>query len=118
MATLVKNIALKHIVEKESDVRLTITIGNMQIGGSRVKWQGVNQYLAKGKVTNLLLGKGRDLIDKVLIIATNFYDSSEYSNNISAIYDFNNGNPPLHVYYDQVPNNGDFAVFNIEVTFK
>jgi hypothetical protein len=107
-----------HITDQQSDVRLTITIGNLQIGGSTVKWANDNAILAQGPVFDLPLGSGNSVIGKTLNIRTNFFDQNPNSNFVSGMYDFNNGNDPIHVYFDEVQNNGDFFVFNISITFN
>ena len=118
MATQKRDIVDDHQTDKIEDVSLTITIGNLQIGGSKVKWKDKSQLLAQGPVLDLNLGNGADVVGRTLSIVTNFYDQNTNSNFVSGMYDFNNGINPIHVYFDSVENNGDFFVFNIEITFK
>lgn len=118
MATQQRDIYANHTLNKLKDVFLTITIGNDQIGGSKVKWSDSETYLVQGQVIGLALGKGSMLIGKKLLITTRFYDRNDYTNNISGMYDFNNGEEPIHIFYDTVENDKDFFVFNIEFTFK
>lgn len=118
MATQSRTIIDQHKVDKANAVNLTITIGNLQIGGSKVKWSDETAYIAQGPVFNLPLGQGSDITGKKLEIITNFYDQNPNSNFVSGMYDFNNGVDPIHVYFDSVDNDGDFFVFNIEITFN
>lgn len=118
MATQIREIIDEHKTDTNSNIRLTVTIGNLQIGGSRVKWSDENALLAQGPVFDLPLGKGSDVVGKKLSIVTNFFDQNPNSNFVSGMYDFNNGENPLHVYFDKVETDGDFFVFNIEITFK
>ncbi len=117
MATKQRFIDTGHRTDRSKNVILTITIGDDQIGGSVVKFRGDNHILRVGTVQGLNLGKGGTLIGKTLEVRTKFYDRNEYSNNISAIYNFNNGNVPLHVYYDEVENDGDEFIFIISFLF-
>lgn len=55
---------------------------------------------------------------KKLLITTKFYDCNLDTNNIAAMYNFNNGLVPVHLYYDHVEKAGDFFIFNIEITFS
>lgn len=118
MATQTRDIFDDHKTDRNTNARLTITIGNLQIGGSKVRWKGEDELLAQGPVIDLNLGRGADIIDRTLSITTNFYDQNANSNFVSGMYDFNNGPNPIHVYFDSVDNDGDFFVFKIEITFK
>ena len=83
-----------------------------------MKWKDDNSLLTQGPVFDLLLGKGADVVGRKLNIVTNFFDQNPNSNFISGMYDFNNGENPIHVYFDSVESDKDFFVFNIEITFK
>lgn len=118
MATKERVITQNHILDRNNDVFLTITIGNDQIGGSSVKFRNQSNVLAFGKIIGLKLGSGESLVGKVLEVRTRFFDRNEYTNNVSAIYNFNNGSKPFHVYFDHVENENDSFIFNASFTFK
>ncbi|MDA3615643.1 hypothetical protein [Polluticaenibacter yanchengensis] len=118
MATQTRSIEVIHKTDITEAVRLTITIGNLQIGGSSVKWETDKEPLKIGPIYDLYLGPGNSILDKVLLIETRFFDRNENTNNVSAMYDFNNGKEPIHVFYDAVKNEKDFFIFKLKVTFK
>lgn len=118
MATQNRFIQEDHFVDVTKDVFLTITIGNDQIGGSRVKWKEQIKLLGIGKIISLNLGKGSDLVGRKLSIVTNFFDRNPNTNNVSSMYNFNNGTDPIHIFFDKVKKDNDKFVFNIEFTFK
>ena len=63
----------------DSEIYLTITIGNGQIGGSKIK--DGDAYLAKGDLsTQTSLGKASDLKDKTLDFRTNVLDVNQSTN--------------------------------------
>ena len=63
----------------DSEIYLTITIGNGQIGGSKVK--DGDTYLAKGDLsTQISLGKASVLKDKILDFRTNVLDVNQSTN--------------------------------------
>lgn len=63
----------------DSEIYLTITIGNGQIGASKIKSNG--ESLAKGDLSKLtLLGKAGDLKDKPLNFRTNVLDVNQSTN--------------------------------------
>lgn len=119
MATQERFITDDHTLERDKAVSLTITIGNDQIGGSQVWFKETpTTILGSGTIINLALGNGNDIVSKVLCIKTNFFDKNPNTNNISAMYNFNNGTPTVHVYFDHVLSEKDFFVFHIEFTLK
>lgn len=63
----------------DAEIYLTITIGNGQIGGSKIKYG--DTYLAKGDLsTQTSLGKASDLKDKTLDFRTNVLDVNQSTN--------------------------------------
>jgi len=102
------------------DVFLTITIGNAQIGASLVQWIGNPTILKKGKISNLNLGKGADIINNanLLKITTNILDVNPATNGIAVMYYFHNTNQPTATFNDFVANDGDIFSFELEVDFK
>lgn len=106
------------INDKTSDVLLTITIGNAQIGGNIVKWKQDNDMLGKGEVKNLNLGKGSDIIGKTLEITTNILDVNTQTNGIVTTNYFHNTTELTKAFSDSVDNHGDVFSFVQEVEFK
>lgn len=75
----VKNIPLKRFdchVDPDADIRLSIVIGNGQVGRSRIVNSG-GQLIAKGKIVNLPIGKGSELIGKEISVFTNVLDVNQ-----------------------------------------
>ena len=76
------------IVKSNSEVFMTIIIGNRQIGGAILEFEGDEEPYAKGKIKNLSLGKGRELFDTVLMVETNVLDSNTAHNRIIITHNF------------------------------
>lgn len=99
-------------------VFLTVNIGNAQIGGSVLKFKNSPDVLAKGKIRNLKIGKGEDLLGKTLKINTNVLDSNTSTDKIFITHDFKNGVPSTFPFYDTVDNDGDVFSLTTEYHFK
>lgn len=99
-----------------SDIFLTITVGNAQIGGSIVRF-GDSSIIGKGEIENLNLGKGSELFGKTLQVMTNILDVNEQTNGIVVTYFFSSCMPPAVSFFDRVDNDGDIFSFEIEFNF-
>lgn len=105
-------------VRSYQTVFITVNIGNAQIGGSVLKFKNSTDVLAKGKIRNLKIGKGEDLVGKTLKITTNVLDSNSSTNKISITHDFKNGVPATFPFYDTVDNDGDVFSLTTAYHFK
>ena len=75
-------------VKTNSDVFMTIIIGNRQISGAILEFEGDEEPFAKGRIRNVLLGKGRELFSEVLLVETNVLDSNTAHNRIVITHKF------------------------------
>ena len=100
-----------------SDIFLTITVGNAQIGGSIVQFVD-SPIIGKGDIENLNLGKGSELHGKALKVMTNILDVNEQTNGVVVTYFFSSCTPPAIVFFDKVDNDGDIFSFDIEFNFQ
>ena len=108
----------RNVSNQNLDVLLTITIGNAQIGGSIIKWKDETNILKKGKISNLNLGKGSEIIGKTLEVITNILDVNTQTNGIVTTNYFHNTNELGKSFFDSVDNHGDAFSFEQEVKFK
>jgi hypothetical protein len=69
-------------VKSNSDVFMTIIVGNKQIGGGILEFEGDQEPFAKGRIKNENLGKGKTLFEKKLLVTTNVLDSNTAHNRI------------------------------------
>lgn len=99
-------------------VFITVNLGNAQIGGSVLKFKNSSEVFAKGKIKNVRIGKGEDLVGTTLKITTNVLDSNSSTNKISVTHDFKNGIPATFPFYDTVDNEGDIFSLTTEYVFK
>lgn len=106
------------VTNQNSDVYLTITIGNAQIGGNVIRWKGSSNILAKGEISNLNLGKGSTIVGKTLEIFTNILDVNPMTNGVVATYYFHNATAPSVTFDDTVNNHGDVFSLELDVTFN
>jgi hypothetical protein len=120
MAIKSKNEAVQlKIVDPNSPVILTVTIGNAQIGGSVVFFKATpTVVIAKGEISKLPLGTGNQLKTKVLTVVTNILDSNISSRNVVATYGISNCLPSITVFHDSVDKDGDIFSYHVEFTFQ
>jgi hypothetical protein len=71
------------------NVNLTVTIGDGQIGSSKVKLNG--QTLEGGEITNINVGLGKDIKGKKLTINTTVDKANPQTNKASITYDLSGG---------------------------
>ena len=73
----------------EGEVKLTILIGNAQIGTSSVKLNDTVLYT--GDVSGLLIGKGAEISGKILSIKTVVTDVNDKTNLTNVYYELKGG---------------------------
>ncbi|MFA5032745.1 MAG: hypothetical protein WC614_06980 [bacterium] len=73
----------------EGEVRLTIIIGNAQIGTSSVKLN--DTLLHTGDISGLLIGKGPEISGKILSIKTVVTDVNDKTNLTNVYYELKGG---------------------------
>jgi hypothetical protein len=80
-------------LRKTKMVSMTIKIGNAQIGGSILQFEGDEEPFDKGRIKDVELGKGSVLSGKKLLIETNVLDSNTATNKIVIrhIFHYNEG---------------------------
>ena len=101
-----------------ADVYVTVTIGNAQIGGTRVSWTNDGIILRKGSITSLNLGPGSGCTGKTLELYTNIVDINEATNGVVVTYYFHNATPATVTLNDQVDADGDFFSFITNANFN
>lgn len=94
-------------VDPAAHIILSIGIGDGQIGGNVVKFQGGANPIKKGEISKLDLGLGSDIKGKTLVVVTNILDVNSATMNVSATYDFVGCTPEETVFKDAVDNAGD-----------
>ena len=80
-------------LRKTKMVAMTIKIGNAQIGGSILQFEGDADPWEKGRIKDVELGKGAALDDRKLQVETNVLDSNTATNKIVIrhIFHYNEG---------------------------
>ncbi|MCW3466921.1 hypothetical protein [Chitinophaga nivalis] len=101
-----------------SEVSLTITIGNAQIGASVVRSDANEQIIAKGDIRNLKLGKAEDIRGKTLKVTTNILDSNTLTNGMVVTCYFESCKPNVVVFQDEVKSDGDILSFLLDFNFR
>lgn len=105
-------------VRSYQTVFISVNIGNAQIGGSVLKFKNTTDVFERGKIKNLKLGKGEDLVGRTLKITTNVLDSNSSTDKISVTHDFKNGIPATFPIFDTIDNDGDIFSLITEYHFK
>lgn len=107
-------------VKSNSQILLSIIIGNRQIGGSVVEFEG-DEPLDKGRIKKLDLGKGKEIFDKVLLVQSNVLDSNAVTNKIVITHRFHYENEDIineFVIEDEVETHKDIFSLTAKYTFK
>ena len=80
-------------LRKTKMVAMTIKIGNAQIGGSILQFEGDAEPFEKGRVKDVEIGKGAALDGRRLQVETNVLDSNTATNKIVIrhIFHYNEG---------------------------
>ena len=105
-------------VRPDDTVSLSIVIGNAQIGSSAVKFKFSSVILAKGEIKDLAIGKGRDIIGKILRIATRVLDANPATNKVSVVHHFDNASPADSLYEDELPEAHDVFTLLVDYSFE
>jgi hypothetical protein len=101
----------------EGQVKLTVTVGDAQIGSSVVKLDG--KMLGSGDIKNLIIGKGPAIIDKTLFVKSIVSDVNDKTNNVSIKYTLSGGLAPQQfVTKGVVDNDGDVVLFRAQFKFQ
>jgi hypothetical protein len=79
----------------KGQVRLTVLVGDRQYGSSMVFLD--DEFLANGDIDELPLGKGEDLIGKVVTVYTVVTDVRDRRNDISVTWILTGGEKPMMV---------------------
>jgi hypothetical protein len=111
---------LEIVVKSNSDIFMTIIIGNRQIGGAILEFQGEEPF-AKGKIKNELLGKGKELFPKTFLVTTNVLDSNTAHNRIviTHIFHYEDGTEIESILIeDEVANHKDILSSLATYNFK
>ena len=104
-------------VSDDSHVYLTVEIGNAQVGGTAVMLNG--NFVAKGEIRNLDLGKGSDLRDKGARVITTVSDINENTNTLVVKYIVTGGNQEMkEVRTLTVKEDGDAGRFTLALVFN
>lgn len=100
-------------------VSLTVTIGEQQVGGTTVVFDGTSIGPANGEITNLAIGgAGDNLQYKLLICTTNVKDINNATNKTSVTYSLSGGEQDEDFPFTiDVQQQGGFAVYSITFAF-
>lgn len=110
------NLELTYVVG-DGPVKLTIIIGDGQIGGSALKMDG-GVIGSPGVVEKQLIGRGPDLVNKVLEAKTLVADINDATDWTSVTYELTGGPPQQPVTAKQrVENEGDGVIYRTNFRF-
>lgn len=102
----------------KKNVTLTVFIGDGQIGGSSVRLDG--QLIGDpGEIKDLLIGKGRALVGKKLLVKTLVSDDSDDTDWTSVTYTLTGGDPntPITARH-KVETSGNGVIYRTTFVFK
>ncbi|TDW96649.1 hypothetical protein [Dinghuibacter silviterrae] len=102
----------------EPQVHLTITIGNFHVGGSFVQFEDQTAPVAKGNISQLLLGEKAVLAGRKLKIITSVITANSVTNNIAVTIAFQGTATEPGVIHDTVDNTGDYYILTTEYQFQ
>jgi hypothetical protein len=94
-------------VHPSDDVRLSIEVGNAQIGGSIIRFDDGKDIIAKGEINDIMLGDGAHLVGKTIRVTTNVLDSNPDSNKISVRHIYKHCDPSSYTYTDELDHSGE-----------
>ncbi len=101
----------------QSDVTLTIIIGNAQLGISRVKLDDLE--LARGEIDNLLIGKGPAIAGKAIYGKSVVTDVNDKTNRVNVCYIINGGKVDMEYHSEtMVAEEGDSKIFRAKFELK
>lgn len=100
-------------------VYLTVTIGDSQVGGTTVMFNGQSIGPASGDINNLQIGStGDNLQYKLLICTTNIKDINPATNHTSVTYTLAGGEQTQSFPFEiDASQNGGFAIYSITFAF-
>jgi hypothetical protein len=105
-------------VRPDDTISLSIIIGNAQIGSSSVKFKFSSVILAKGEIKDLVIGSGKDIVGKILRVATRVLDANPATNKVSVTHHFDNGSPADFLYEDEIPEGHDVFTLLVDYRFE
>ncbi len=101
-------------------VSLTVVIGNANVGGTSVLWNGQIITQNSESVENLAIdAQGNNLQGLILHCTTNVQDINPATNNTSVTYTLSGGVAQQDFTYQlQASTNGGFVLYNITFVFS
>jgi len=100
-------------------VRLTVLIGNGQIGGSAAPQLDGVPIGEPGSIKDLDIGPGQDLPGKELLVTTLVSDESEATDWTSVVYELSGGAPSdPFVAQHKVANSGKGVRYQTTISFR
>jgi hypothetical protein len=99
------------------DVYLTVTIGNAQIGSSRIEWNDENRTFAKGEISNLKLGPDNVVENRTLDVTTTILDANLATNGAVVTYYFHNCETVTITLTDTIDIEGGIVSFISQINF-
>lgn len=103
-------------VNRNDSIRLTVIIGNGHIGSSTVKFRFTSAEPWVGEITDLFIGKGKDIIGKTLRVVTRVLPASPNKKFIIT-HTLENATPPAFIYHDEIGNNHDVLTLTADYLF-
>jgi len=101
----------------ERTITLTIIIGDAQLGSSLVLLEG--QELGRGEIKNMEIGRGADIVGKILKVKSIVTDVNDNTNRMSIIYQLRGGqDDKSYSLEDIVSEDGDSTIFRAKVEFN
>ncbi len=100
---------------------LTVTVGNRQIGGAILQFEGDSDPFKKGRIKNLSFDDVNSLNGKCLVIRTNIIDSNPINNRVVFTHKFfeENGNEiKSFVVKDELTEHNDVLSSSAYYTFS
>lgn len=101
----------------KTPLRLTITVGNAQIGGVNLEWNG--KLTERKRLKNIAIGKaGEDVRGEILGTLVKVKDVNKKTNRTSVTYTFTGGKKPATFKYAMdVEGTGGYVNYNIDFLF-
>jgi len=116
MAAVVSDTAL-YAVQQNSPVQLAIEIGDEQVGGTSILWQGQIREIP-GNGGDRFGSKGEDLRHQILHCVTTVRDINKQTNRTSVTYTLSGGQATQRFPYTvEVPKEGEYAQYTIDFIF-
>jgi hypothetical protein len=101
----------------EKAVKLTVIIGDAQLGVSRVLLEG--KEIGRGAIRDLLVGMGSKLVGKTLEVKSVVTDVNDKTNHTSVTYELKGGAQDNEFYLEgDVGKNGDSIIYRATVNFE